>query len=378
MNLAKTGSGPSFEQVRAIANAIAYEGYTLYPYRPSSLKNRVRWNFGGVYPRAYAEAQTGADAHRLGCECIVHGASTRLNVEARFLEALAGEDEARPHSVRSDLGAVAELVSSHFEHTFRRGSLEGVLVATVEALTRDVFRLKLSLENESPCAELARLAALPHTLLAAHLLLGCEHGEFVSLLDPPAALAPAVLGCAQNGLWPVLAGAPGNHHTMLASPIILYDYPEIAPESRADSCDGTEIDEILLLRVLTLSADEKHELRASGSRARSILERAEALTADEQMRLHGRLRDPVRAAKGFRAGDRVRLRPKARADIFDLALEGKVATVRKVETDFEDRIHLSVTIDDDPGADLGELGLPGHCFFFFADEVEKVVSGGEP
>lgn len=365
---------PLFEEVLPIANAIAYEGYTLYPYRASSLKNRVRWNFGGIYPRAYANAQTGADAARLGCECLVQGAHARLTVEARFLELLAG-DEARPHDMRVDLGAIAELTNASIECAFRRGKLEAALEASAEALGSGVFRLKLGLVNDSNCGERERAAALSHTLLAAHLLLGCEAGAFVSLLDPPAALAASVQHCTQSGLWPVLAGAPGTHHVMLASPIILYDYPQIAPESRLDSCDGTEIDEILLLRVLTLTPEEKRELRAGDARARAVLDRAEALSADEQMRLHGRLRELSRAALGFRVGERVRLCPRSRADIFDLALVGKIATVRAVELDFEDRVHLSVTIDEDPGADLGELGFPGHRFFFFADEVEPLLGG---
>jgi hypothetical protein len=174
-----------------------------------------------------------------------------------------------------------------------------------------------------------------------------------------------------------MAGHKGGSNLVLASPIILYDYPQIAPESQADSFDATEIDEILLLRVLTLSETEKQELRQGDPRARAILARAEALSSEELLRLHGRLRQTPNTASAISVGERVRLRPKARADIFDLALAGRVATVRTVERDFEDRLHLSVTVDDDPGADLGELGLPGHRFFFFADEVER-LSGGTP
>ena len=132
----------------------------------------------------------------------------------------------------------------------------------------------------------------------------------------------------------------------------------------------------MLLRVLTLSDAEKAELQKGDARARSILERAEALTGDEQLRLHGRLHKPPSDREStIRVGERVRLRPKARADIFDLVLSGRSATVRAVERDFEDRVHLSVTIDDDPGADLGVAGMPGHRFFFFLDEVEALAPG---
>ena len=73
-------------------------------------------------------------------------------------------------------------------------------------------------------------------------------------------------------------------------------------------------------------------------------------------------------------GDRVRLCPRGRSDIMDLALEGKTAVVEAIEQDFEDRVYLAVLVDDDPGRDLGELRQPGHRFFFRVDEVELLGS----
>jgi hypothetical protein len=78
----------------------------------------------------------------------------------------------------------------------------------------------------------------------------------------------------------------------------------------------------------------------------------------------------------LKPGDRVRLRPGHGGDIFDLALRGKIATIASIEQDFENRIHLAVTIDDDPGSDLGLSGKPGHRFFFSPDEVEVLENGG--
>jgi hypothetical protein len=80
-------------------------------------------------------------------------------------------------------------------------------------------------------------------------------------------------------------------------------------------------------------------------------------------------------AAEVRAGDRVRLRPRGRADILDLALAGKTATVEAIEQDFDGRTYLAVTVDDDPGRDLGALRQPGHRFFFSPEEVEP-LSGG--
>lgn len=77
----------------------------------------------------------------------------------------------------------------------------------------------------------------------------------------------------------------------------------------------------------------------------------------------------------IRAGDRVRLWPRPGADILDLALEGKIATIEAIEQDYEGRIHLAVVIDDDPGRDLGLLRQPGHRFFFNPDEIEPVSPG---
>jgi hypothetical protein len=74
----------------------------------------------------------------------------------------------------------------------------------------------------------------------------------------------------------------------------------------------------------------------------------------------------------IRAGDRVRLRPRGRADILDLALAGKTATVEVIEQDYEERIWLAVTVDDDPGRDLGKLRQPGHQFFFQTEEIEPL------
>lgn len=79
-----------------------------------------------------------------------------------------------------------------------------------------------------------------------------------------------------------------------------------------------------------------------------------------------------------RSGDRVRLRPRGRADIFDLALAGKVATVESIEEDYDGRAYVAVTVDDDPGRDLGALRLPGHRFFFSPEEVEPLTGGEAP
>jgi len=76
----------------------------------------------------------------------------------------------------------------------------------------------------------------------------------------------------------------------------------------------------------------------------------------------------------LRPGDRVRLWPLGRADIFDMAVEGKTAVIESIEQDFEDRIYLAVVIEDDPGKDLGQLRQPGHRFFYGVEEVEPLAA----
>ncbi len=209
------------------------------------------------------------------------------------------------------------------------------------------------------------------SMLSTHTMLCVEDGAFVSLLDPPEDHREAALDCRNIGTWPVLAGREGERKLMLSSPIILYDYPQIAPESAGDFFDGTEIDEMLTLRVLTLSDDEKQELRGAGDRGREILERTETLPPEQFGKMHGAIRNLRRSAKlEFREGDRVRLRPRKKADIFDIALDGKVAIVESVERDFEDRVHLAVTVEDDPGRDFGIARQIAHRFFFAPEEVE--------
>ena len=110
----------------------------------------------------------------------------------------------------------------------------------------------------------------------------------MSLTDPPERLRDAAASCRNEGLWPVLVGEPGERGTVLASPIILEDHPRIAPESPGDLFDGGEIDQLLILNILQLTDEEKAEARATDPRVREILDRSEALSPQELMRLHGR------------------------------------------------------------------------------------------
>jgi hydrogenase maturation protease len=301
----------SLELVERIANAVLYEGYILYPYRASSVKNRRRFNFGVLVPQAYSELQSGTESFTMRTECLVCGGpQTTLDLRVRFLQvkpeassqvwqnALEREvslkecrmDEARHEPFRFPMGDGAD------------ECIEGTVTVTARPIEEGLFRVAVSVVNETSlrCPEgFSRDDMLPYSLAAAHTILAVRDGEFISLLDPPAELREAASGCKNTGTWPVLAGEPGQRGFMLSSPIILYDYPEIAPESPGDLFDGTEIDEILTLRIMTLTDDEKAEVRSGDERARRILERTEMLPEEHFMKLHGALRGlrPVEDSK---------------------------------------------------------------------------------
>ncbi len=335
----------NFEAQEKIANAVLYEGFLLYPYRRSSTKNQQRWHFGTLGPKG------GADPSEMQTECLVEAAADAVvDVKIRFLQG----DTERELGFSCGVGVSAG-------DAFSFPSLEGSVELRWTPVGENIFRFAVRIEHRGAGGQ----------MLSTHTLLGVEGGAFISLIDPPEALRVAAKACRNVGTWPVMAGREGERDRMLSSPIILYDYPQIAPESQGDFFDGTEMDEMLTLRVLTLSDEEKREIRASDSKGREILERTETLPAEHVAKLHGAIRSLRNSAKlAFREGDRVRLRPRKKADIFDIALDGKIAIVEAVEHDFEDRIHLAVTVEDDPGRDFGVARQIGHRFFFSPEEVE--------
>ena len=341
----------NFEPLEKIANAVMYEGFLLYPYRKSSVKNQHRWHFGTLGPEG------GADRSMMQTECLLTGdAQTTLNLKVRFLQV----ETEREIVIRN-----WPIASFPERRLFSFSPIRGALEIESTPIKDGSFKLTLRILNLSESADTAC------SMLSTHTLLALSGGQFISLLEPPEPFKDAAAACQNIATWPVLAGREGDHTLMFSSPIILYDYPQIAPESAGDFFDGTEIDEILTLRVLTLSDEEKVEVRTGDNRARDILDRTEALPAEAFAKMHGAIRGLRKNSKlEFRQGDRVRLRPRKKADIFDIALNGKIAIVESVERDFENKVHLAVTVADDPGRDLGVARQIGHRFFFSPEEVE--------
>lgn len=322
------------DDIPPIADAVLYEGHLLYPYRPSALKNQHRYPFGTLYPPAFCEAHAAGDSDSMLLECLLLGdAEADVAIRLRFLQ-----------------GDVVRDVSG--TGTFDLAPVRVAVQATRHALRAGVWKLAVTVRNAAVfdnAAARTRDDALAYAIASPHLLLTAAHGCFASLIDPPAALQDLAATCRSRGTWPVLLGTPGRNTSerLLSAPIILYDHPQVASESPGDFFDATEIDELLTLRLLTLSDDEKQEIVAAGGPAKALLERTERLGIGATVRLH----------------------PSCRADILDLALAGKEATVQAVERDYEGRTYIAVTLNGDPGRDLGAFG---HRFFMRPDEVEPM------
>ena len=297
----------NFTSVEKIAAAVLYEGYILYPYRATATKNRQRWNFGTLYPRIYAEAQRPQEPFRLISECLlILGDNASLDIKVSFLQlvpqpinstladpSLDWDEAVERGSDHCDLSINALLTSPVTLHIQPAPALTACLTIHAQTLSSGACKLHLELQNISPLssgAESRRGEALPQSLVSAHILLGVTGGEFVSLLEPPDLYAADAKACTNTGVFPVLAGDEPDRSILFLSPIIMYDYPKTSPESAGDFFDGTEMDEMLTLRVLTLTDAEKDEMRRGDPRARRILERTEALTGEEMLKTHGIVR----------------------------------------------------------------------------------------
>jgi hypothetical protein len=407
----------NFEFADKVAKTVLYEGYLLYPYRPSALKNSQRWMFGTLFPQRQAARDLPENPFSLQAECIaLVSAAPVLHAKFRFLQ-FADRDrqcsrdqsrgqvrDAEEREVMcgpvlfSDLLATTLCIPFSFdaENSIDEPvqTLRGRIYIEASALQGDLWKITARAENCTPIPEselVSRTSRLSRCLASAQLILGIENGEFLSLLDPPEQFREAVANCRNLGVFPVLVGESSARNMMLAAPIILYDYPQIAPESSGDFFDATEIDELLALRVKTLTDDEKAQMRKAEIRSRQILDRTEALSIGALANLHGRLRmldpsgdrpeeqkgtsrDPIQGpAATCQVGDRVRLWPQKSADIMDIVLKGQVAIVESTETDYDGKLHVAVVLEEDPGAEFGYQRQIAHRFFFSPEELERLT-----
>lgn len=463
----------SLDQVRAIADAVLYEGYLLYPYRASSSKNQSRWQFGVLGPPEAAPASF-AEQPEMSMQCLLEpgpaddaggpvGPPT-VTVRLRFLHLQTREVERREGERHVPVGELvvdgepvvswqeatecevavpafplergaegtgpvethlqipaAEEVEALLDHqgravgriVRRRMPLAAVVRIAAEA-DHGFTRVEITVRNTHPERAPTKDDAIRTSLIGAHVLAVATGGvRFVSLLEPPPAAAEPAARCRQQRCYPVLVGPAGSTDVVLGSPIILYDHPEVAAESAGALFDSTEIDEILTLRVMTMTDAEKAEARATDPRAAEIIDRCDAMSPETLQQLHGVLRDPHRPVAATAGGDvrnaeppdfgtgdvpwwdpaadesvrpesdavvidgvrvtrgsLVRIHPSRRADAHDLFYAGQVAKVTAVLSDVDGGSHVALVLVDDPAADLHEWY--GRYLYFDPDELEPL------
>ena len=364
----------SLDLARKVADAVLYEGYVLYPYRASAQKNKMRWQWGVVVPQLQSESAAEPWAQQV--ELLVDGGAGRLRVQARCLqlETRTG-DEPWDEGVEREITVDVALDSATHEERFvldggeepgrSRAEVTGRLVVSITPVPGPyaVTKVRIRLENltdwNDPGA--TRDEVVRRSLVGAHVLASLDRGRFLSQVDPPEWARPHVEGCEHQGLWPVLVAASDG--VVLASPIILEEHPQIAPESPGDLYDNLEIDEILSLRTLTLTDEEKAEARATDPRAAAVIDRVDAMPDDALQRLHGAIRPVAPPA----VGTRVRLQPRPDADAQDMFLADQIATVEALLSDVDGAQHVAVLLVDDPGADVKRA--QGRFLYFKPDEV---------
>ncbi|QXE33097.1 hypothetical protein KQY30_01080 [Streptomyces sp. GMY02] len=458
-----------FDEARRVADALLFEGYVLYPYRASARKNRLRWQFGVLVPPSWAGMYGEHAGQRTECLLEPRRAG-HLLVELRFLQVRRrtverptpdgqgwtatarldlpdrvlvpwDEGEEQRVALRVPLDELAGggrtvrfdrpggVAYEPVHETGGTGPVVGRLVRHGRALAGEIhlateplpgpygaLRLTVTVRNASdwappdrapdPRGRGDREAALPYSLIGAHLLLGLPGGRFLSMTDPPEWARPAARTCRNEHTWPVLAGGEGRDDVLLSSPIILDDHPELAAESPGPLYDATEIDEILSLRTAALTEEEKREARGTDARAAEVIDLVDGMPAQVMERLHGAIRglreatgerpredgqrlheDPAEARDAYSAydapgpetvtvggrligvGSRVVLRPGPRgSDAQDIFLAGLGATVEAVLTDLDGETHIGVTVDGDPGTDVRRL--QGRFLYFRPDEVD--------
>lgn len=334
-----------------LVDSLLYEGYALYPYTPTAIKNSTPTPFGIVYPPAYAAENAAAyDYARL--ECLAEPApGATLTAMLRYLT-VQGER-------RVDLGPVPIPGRATTEFDGGRFTLrtDGHLV---RACVHNTAEVRPGLD---------RATALRSSLMSTHIALRLSAGWFISPLEA---------GRESVNTFPVLASP--NDDAILGATIVLPDHPQIAPQSHGNLFDNTEIEEALVLHVHSLSDEERESAATSDPKVKAMLDRTLALTPGDIIGLHGGLHEEPANHPGedtatvegvtFVKGSKLMLKPGVERDPYDRMLDGRRATLERIYIDYDGRVHLAVTVDDDPGQQL--MRETGRYLFFFADEVQPL------
>jgi hypothetical protein len=261
------------EELEALVSSLLYEGYALYPYTPGATKNATPTPFGIAYPPAYAQECDGAfDRARLECVAEPEPGAT-LRATLRYL-APSGERH-RASERRVELGPkpICERATAEFDGG--RFTLRSEPDGDGRVLVRSCVH-----NTATVAAGLERAAALADSLISIHVVIELSAGRFASPLEN---------GHESVNIWPVLVTATDD--AVLGAAMVLPDHPQIAPESRGNLFDNTEIEEALVLHVNALTDDEREQAAAEDPVVREMLQRALTVTPDEILGLHGGLKE---------------------------------------------------------------------------------------
>lgn len=331
-----------------ITHTLLYEGYALFPYHRSAVKNQKPVPFGVVFPQHYNSYNEHAHSG-IRAQCIVTGSEDPLvNISVRFLhlkktellERLVQGNGIHDFTPVTDLDVNGKSYQAGWqtiERTISTGDLpvsqflksgkvffiefdkmydsksiyyEGGEVAakqinsvseirgavSIEAAQieniHNAFRIAIHITNTTPvehAESVTRDDILSQSFLSTHTILQTKNGEFISQQNPPEKWRAAMEENKNINTWPILIDE--NNTTLLASPIILYDYPRINPQSSGDLFDSTEIEEALLLHVGVLSDDEKKRIARSDEKLQTMLNKVSQITPEEFINFHSRLKD---------------------------------------------------------------------------------------
>ena len=360
------------ERLEALVSSLLYEGYALYPYTPGATKNATPTPFGIVYPPVYAAECEGALDHaRLECVAVAEP-DARLSATLRYLAPSGERHQAREQRVHLGPATPGERTSVEFDGG--RFTLRSEWLADGRLLVRSCVH-----NTAAVASGLDRRQALTSSLISTHIVLELSAGRFTSPLEA---------GRENVNIWPVLASADDD--VVLGAAIVLPDHPQVSPASHGNLFDNTEIEEALVLHVHALTDSEREQAAGQDPAVREMLERALAVTPEQIIGLHGGLQsvgaavaaEPAGASDvpgeqtvtvdgvTFVRGAKLMLRPGTDRDVYDRMLDGRQATIERIYLDYDDRVYLGVTVDDDPGQEL--MRETGRYLFFFANEVEPL------
>ncbi len=312
--------------LKNLANTLLYEGYSLFPYHRSAIKNQKPIPFGVIYPKKYNEYNQHAHSS-MKSECIIAGNDDlSLNISVRFLhlikikadkqntkENVQDEAECDWQTIEREINSgdlkVSELIKNkktiqisfdklnednndeikvNYINSVSEISGKVVIEASFVKNVENIFRITVSVSNDSlleNAEKITRDEALPQSFLSTHIILNAIDGEFISSQNPTENFTSVVSQCENIGTWPILVDE--SNTTMLSSPIILYDYPKINPQSKGDLFDSLEIEEALMLHFAVMSDDEKNRIAKSDEKLRAMINKVSNVTPEELINLHG-------------------------------------------------------------------------------------------